>query len=274
MAATEAQIAALNKGRENRHAGMQMAKDLRVATGRPLAGSKRADGTVVLSRSEELERGIITVKDLSDDELAHHKCYNSAGTFTGQRYPHTARVLAAMDAELLERGASMTRAAYTNAIKRLVSIVDHPEARVALTAIDRVMERVAGKVPDKLLSADVSPFMEAHGEIAAELARAMGYEVSKPAGDSVATASATPYDIVEGEVVSGNQAEVERQDSGGLRGSSSTKPKPARRGTSRSKAGGKRNVPDSGRGASGNREHRKGVPSDSIDVSKYVRRKK
>lgn len=178
------------------------AKAQREAAGVLRTGQRDANGVEVLSRSEELERGIISVRDLSDEELAYRKCYNASQTFTGVAYAHSPKVYAAMDAELLERGARLIRGGYTKAIVRLLGMLDSGDGNLAIRAIDRVMERVSGKVPDKLLSADVTPFAEAHSEIAAELARALGYDVpaanATPAADPGAT-------IIEGEVVSDDQ---------------------------------------------------------------------
>lgn len=192
---TEEQLSALDRGRAAGIRARRARAAEREARGIVISKQKDAHGVTQLTRNEQLKRGIIRVWQLDDEELARHQARNHAGTFEGTRTTHAPKLVAEMDAELLKRGADITRAAYTKALMRLVSMLDHADARVAVMAVDRVMERVAGKVPDKLLSADVSPFMEAHGEIAAELARAMGYQVSE-----TPTPAVQPQ-VVEGEVV-------------------------------------------------------------------------
>jgi len=252
---------------------MKFHKAQREANGIPLAGSKRADGTLVLSRAEELERGIITVRDLSDEELANRKCYNSAGTFDGVRYQHSPKVIAAMDAELLDRGAKLLRSGYTKSIIRLLGMVDSGDGQLAIRAIDRVMERVSGKVPDKLLSADVTPYAEAHSEIAAELARALGYEL--PASTPDASGA-----VIQGEVVDGaTQGPVQRDVPAPKRKANPARDRSrsakrhaagdARRDTSANSAG--RDATSNGaRRAAKRGTNRKAASDEPIDISKYL----
>jgi hypothetical protein len=188
--AQKAQVKAFNA------AGVRKARAAqaeRVARGKPRARERGADGVVELSRSEQLERGIISVHDLSDEELAMKRCYSANREFNARPYPHSPKILAAMDIELLSRGNNIIRKGFVKATEALVVLLDHPEARVRVMAIDRITERVAGKVPDQLISADVTPHSQVGEEIAEAVAKALGYHAEAITSDL--------SDIVDGEIV-------------------------------------------------------------------------
>ena len=273
MGISEAARRGLDEGRAAGHRKRQAAAEERKRRGVLVAGEKRPDGTKVLSRNEELARGIIKVRQLDDEELARHTCRNYVGTFEGVWYQHSPKLIAEMDAELLKRGADLTRGAYTKAIQRLVAMLDHTDARVAVMAVDRVMERVSGKVPDKLLSADVTPYAEAHSEIAAELARALGYELPATTPDASGA-------VIQGEVVDGaTQGPVQRDVPAPKRKAKPARDRSrsakrhatgaARRDTSTNSAS--RDAASNGaRRATKRATNRKAASDEPIDISKYL----
>lgn len=207
MVATEAMRAALDRGRAKANRRKTFEKQERLAAGKGRTREVDSNGVAVLSRAQELERGILSVSQLDDEELAWKKCKNLNGNFDGPRFEHSPRIYQMMDLELLERGARSVRKGYVKATETLVLLLDHHDARVQIQAIDRVMERIAGKVPDKLLSADVTPHSEAQTEIAAAIAKAMGYEVTWAPGPQDSA------DVIEGEVVT--DVDEQQQDGQG-----------------------------------------------------------
>lgn len=100
-----------------------------------------------------------------------------------------------MDMELLRRGNDVIRQGFVRATEALLALLIHADPRVRVMAIDRIMERVAGKVPDKLIAADVTPHNEVGDEIAAAVAKALGYQAEPITGGGDFS------DVVDGEIV-------------------------------------------------------------------------
>jgi hypothetical protein len=106
--------------------------------------------------------GKLSIQDMDDEELARMTFRNSVGDFRG-RPPATLPATFARDVsrELLLRGESEIRQGFIDAIKTLVEVArssDKDADRVRAANI--ILERVAGKVPDKLVVSEGRPDWE------------------------------------------------------------------------------------------------------------------
>jgi hypothetical protein len=112
-------------------------------------------------RYAELLNGKITVEDLDDEELAMGRLKASDGTFRG-RPPVVvpAELVQAMRREWLSRAEDKLRTALLDkGIGTLVELAgsDRIDPAVRLRAATTLMERVMGKVPDKIQLAAEDP---------------------------------------------------------------------------------------------------------------------
>ncbi len=103
--------------------------------------------------------GRLNIQDMDDEEVARGQFRNSAGDFRG-RPPKTVPRTFMQDVsrELLRRGESEIRRGFVDAIKTLVEVArssDKDADRVR--AANLIIERVAGKVPDKLVVSEGVP---------------------------------------------------------------------------------------------------------------------
>lgn len=90
---------------------------------------------------------------MDDDELSRGQFRNLGGTFQGSNIQkYSAKTHADMKRELLKRGQSSLDGAYLKAISVLSEIADSglAEDRDRIKAALAIMERVAGKVPDRI----------------------------------------------------------------------------------------------------------------------------
>jgi hypothetical protein len=155
------------------------------------------------SRWRQLVDGDITVDDLDDEELMKGKVRSRNGTFQGTdpvmipKKMHDALVR-----RILSRGAEKIRADFFDAIDVIGSIArdESVDPAIRLKAATTVLERVAGRTPEKVeLSMEVKPWERAMDGI---------YRVIPPeAVDAPATKAEVVYedqdpDIVDAEVVS------------------------------------------------------------------------
>lgn len=115
----------------------------------------------VTGRYAEFLAGKITVEDLDDDELAQGRLKASDGTFRG-RPPSVIpqEMVAAMRREWLKRAnARLAEALLEKGIGTYVELAGNEEVDpgVRLRAADRIVERMMGKVPDKVEVAAEDP---------------------------------------------------------------------------------------------------------------------
>lgn len=114
----------------------------------------------VTGRAALFLSGKITVEDLDDEELAHGRFRASDGTFRGR--PPTVlpqEMVQAMRREWLKRAnARLAEALLDHGIGTLVELAKEcPDPGVRLRAATAIMERMMGKVPDKVEVAAEDP---------------------------------------------------------------------------------------------------------------------
>lgn len=119
--------------------------------------------TMSKTRRQALLDGDITVDDLGLDELLTGRLNDKNGT---QRRGNPASIPRAihdsMVRELLKRGESLFRESYAEAIEvmRKVMLDDSVDPRERLKAAQYVVERFAGKVPDKVEVSTSDPWQQ------------------------------------------------------------------------------------------------------------------
>ena len=138
----EAQRAAFERGRAKRDENNKKRREAREA-GVPTRASLLLDGK-------------ITVKDMDDEELSRMRCRDRAGGFSGGTPSWPAHLARQMQRELIRRGGDEFSGAYLLAIKTLKDIAKDPSEKAAdrVKAAVTIIERVSGKVPEKVLHAD------------------------------------------------------------------------------------------------------------------------
>lgn len=138
--ATEAELAA---GRANLAKGRA-----RKAAAR--AAAQEEDRTTAGERYAMLMDGRLKVEDLDDDELAKARLRSADGTFNGRGKKLPPHIVTQMQAESLKRAQAMFAGAAPAAVKRLLEIAADPDTKDsdAIRALQLVMERSMGKVPD------------------------------------------------------------------------------------------------------------------------------
>lgn len=132
----EAGRANLAKGRARQEERREEARK----QGKPPAGQRHA----------MLLDGSLKVEDLDDDELRLGRVRGQDGGFTGRRKPLPAHIVSQMQAEAIKRAQAMFAGAAPAAVKRLLEIAADPDTKDsdAIRALQLVMERSMGKVPD------------------------------------------------------------------------------------------------------------------------------
>lgn len=141
MAGRKASPRQLETGAAGRAKRNAMAKE---SARRRAAGEK--------TRHQKLLDGELTVRDLDDDELSKGRCRDLGGGFAG-RAPHMpAHLQQQMNRELLKRGNDRFSQSFLKLIDVLVTIAQDPEEKAAdrIKAATQGIERIAGKVPDKV----------------------------------------------------------------------------------------------------------------------------
>lgn len=120
--------------------------------------TKRANGDTVVKvgvtgRMAQFLAGEIDVRDLDDEELARGQFRDERGKFgiPSQLVPR--EVQQEMIRRLLERGDELWRQGYNMAIRCCLEICSDPnnDPRTRLTAAQYIIERTAGKTPDRVL---------------------------------------------------------------------------------------------------------------------------
>lgn len=104
-------------------------------------------------RLAKLISGEMSVEDLDDDELARGYPKDKGGKFRGRPPSMIPKELHdRMVRELLRRGQAMFQQEFQDAIETLANIATSPTAKESdrIKAATYIIERVAGKIPEKL----------------------------------------------------------------------------------------------------------------------------
>lgn len=114
-------------------------------------------------RLAKLISGELKVEDLDDEELARGYPKDRGGKFRGRPPKMIPKELHdRMTRELLRRGQDMFRMEYQTAIEAMAKIAADPTEKSAdrIKAAQYIIERVAGKVPDKVEIAAADPWQQ------------------------------------------------------------------------------------------------------------------
>ena len=101
----------------------------------------------------QLMAGLISVEDMDDEELARGQFKDKNGKFTGRPAVVIPREIhIKMKQELLRRGNDMFQTSFLEAIKTYTEVArdESNDPAVRLKAAQYVIERIAGKTPDKI----------------------------------------------------------------------------------------------------------------------------
>lgn len=112
--------------------------------------------------------GELTVADMDDEELARGYFKDKNGRFTGRPPAAVPRELHdRMMTELMRRGTSLYKEAYLDSIGTLVEIAKNKRVKESdrIRAATLIIERLAGKVPDKVLVGDIDPWQQIMDDI-------------------------------------------------------------------------------------------------------------
>ena len=116
---------------------------------------------VIYGRMAKFLSGELTVDDLDDEELARGQFRNEQGTFNGGKPSKIIprEIHQEFIRRLLSRGDEIWREGYNIAIRVHMEICADPNQSPAdrLKAAQYIIERVAGKTPDRLLIAAEDP---------------------------------------------------------------------------------------------------------------------
>ena len=136
---TPAQASALKRGQAKRAKAFE-------------DGHKRGDESQK-ERWARLLDGSLTVAELTDEEIARNRVYGHGKQFAGTAPRLPSHLVAAFKNESLKRANDEFRRAVPGAIKRLMEIVESPDTKDndAINAINKILERGLGKVPDKVV---------------------------------------------------------------------------------------------------------------------------
>lgn len=113
----------------------------------------RTSVTTTSKKMGMLLRGEMSVEDMDDEELLHMRFKNKNGQFQGRPPAAVPRELAvAAQRELLKRGQKRFETSFLEAINLMGDLLkmDDVDDRVRLDAAKYIVERVAGKTPDKV----------------------------------------------------------------------------------------------------------------------------
>lgn len=112
------------------------------------------------TRYELYKRGELKVTDLDDEEVAQQRFRDRAGGFNGRPPVLTGKQQAEFRRELLRRGQRSLDSMYIEALGVLKEIAKSAvaEDRDRLKAADMLIQRVAGKVPDRVELGPVDAF--------------------------------------------------------------------------------------------------------------------
>lgn len=150
--------------------------------------SKTGDYIDRLTRWQQLQMGIITVEDLDDEELARGQCRGPSGRFGSKPPAAVPRDLHdQMMKQLLSRAQQKFREGLLGSIDALVSIAkgDAYEPADRIKASTLIIERVMGKTPDVLLTAETkAPWEEIFSAISRDTGENAAYKRIEAAIDA------------------------------------------------------------------------------------------
>lgn len=112
-------------------------------------------------RTAALLAGELDVEDLDEEELARGYCKDKNGRFTGRPPKVVPRELHdRMRRELLKRGEEVFAQSFVDSIRALADIACSPSVKDAdrIRAAQYVVERIAGKVPEKVELSAADPW--------------------------------------------------------------------------------------------------------------------
>lgn len=134
---------------------------VRVRKNRTTGDTQEAYVRIQSPRLAKLISGEIAVEDLDDEELARGMPRDAGGHFRGRPPKMIPKDLHdRMVRELLKRGQQLFQSEFVDAIKVLGNIANDPRAPFGdrIRAANLIVERVAGKTPDKLEVAVENPW--------------------------------------------------------------------------------------------------------------------
>jgi hypothetical protein len=151
---TPAQKAALDAGRVKGQAVTRKRAEK--------ARERRRTNPNAKSRNQMLMEGEITVEDLDDEELQHFRGRDKDGEFKGRVPPLPPKIREAIRQKLLQQMQTIVEGFAPRAAAVLESIAEggeHEPSRVK--AAELLLQRSAGKVPDKVLIGSADPWADA-----------------------------------------------------------------------------------------------------------------
>jgi hypothetical protein len=116
-----------------------------------------------LSRWELYKAGLLKVSDADDDEVSAGRFKDLGGGFGGRAPNMTGKQYNEWHQELLKRGRSKLNSMYMVALNAVSEIASSgiSEDRDRLKASSMIMDRVSGKVPDRIEVGPVDAFADA-----------------------------------------------------------------------------------------------------------------
>lgn len=120
------------------------------------------------TRYDKFRKGILTIEDLDNEELAFQQIKNGDGSFPTRRKPIPRDTMIAMSEELMRRHKSQIAAATSGAINTMIEISKSNayEGADRVNASKWIAERQLGKEPDKVIIEQSKPWEVAFAGIA------------------------------------------------------------------------------------------------------------
>lgn len=133
------------------------------------APRRRKRPSVASNRMQEFLDGVITVEDLDDEELRRGQLRASDGTFKGRPPLLVPREFyEAITREMIDRGNATMRSHMEASIGVIAELMTNKRtpARERLAAAQYMLERTAGKIPEKqIVQAQVSKWEQVLDEV-------------------------------------------------------------------------------------------------------------
>lgn len=128
--------------------------------------AREAAGEILTTAGErwaKLLDGTMSVQELDEEELSRMQVRSKDGSFAGRPRAVPSHLAQAMQKEAIKRATEMFRQAAPKAVKRLLEIADDPDTKEsdAIRALDIVLNRGLGKMPETVLVEEKSKWDEA-----------------------------------------------------------------------------------------------------------------
>ena len=137
------------------------------------AGHRRgAESVLVTGRMADLLNGHLSVDDLDDEELMSGQLRDSSGKLNGRNKLIPKAMHQELVRRILQRGQEKIRSDYFKALEVVADIMDDDQndPAIRLRAANMIIERIAGKTPEKVeLSVEVKKYEEVAVNILREL---------------------------------------------------------------------------------------------------------